>query len=59
MEDWTGKGLEDIKNGLIRTPLDPVVTFQDDPLRVLRSFRFAGRYGFKVVPELFEAAKRP
>lgn len=59
MEDWTGKGLADLKDGIIRTPLDPYVTFKDDPLRILRSFRFAGRFNFKVVPELYEASRRP
>lgn len=58
VEDWTGQGISDLENGVIRTPLDPYITFKDDPLRILRSFRFAGRYNFKVVPELFEAVKK-
>ncbi|KAF2664864.1 poly A polymerase C-terminal region-like protein [Microthyrium microscopicum] len=48
VEDFTNRGLEDLKNGIIRTPLDPRTTFLDDPLRVLRLIRFATRYGYEI-----------
>ena len=44
--------MEDLERGLIRTPLEPVVTLLDDPLRVLRAVRFSGRYGFELVSDL-------
>ncbi|KAJ2919230.1 hypothetical protein MD484_g1082, partial [Candolleomyces efflorescens] len=59
VEDFTEKGLDDMKNGLIRTPLPPKETFNDDPLRVLRCIRFASRFGFELVDELKEAARDP
>ncbi|KAI0651437.1 hypothetical protein C8Q79DRAFT_899091 [Trametes meyenii] len=59
VEDHTGKGLDDLRNGVVRTPLPPRETFTDDPLRVLRCIRFASRFGFTMVPELQEAAKDP
>lgn len=37
-------GLTDLRAGLLRTPLSPMTTFSDDPLRILRAARFAGRY---------------
>lgn len=46
VEDFTTHGLKDLKAGLIRTPLCPEQTFKDDPLRILRVFRFAARYNF-------------
>ncbi|OBZ79815.1 CCA tRNA nucleotidyltransferase, mitochondrial [Grifola frondosa] len=57
IEDHTGKGLEDMRSGIIRTPLPPRETFTDDPLRVLRCIRFASRFGFIMVPELQDAAR--
>jgi len=52
VEDFTGTGVDDIKNGIIKTPLDPMTTFLDDPLRVLRAVRFAARLDFKITPEV-------
>lgn len=59
VEDWTGYGIQDIKNGIIRTPLDPIMTFKDDPLRVLRAVRFAARLNFKMTPEVQAAIMDP
>jgi len=41
-------GIADLEEGIIRTPLDPSITFQDDPLRMLRAIRFATRLSFKL-----------
>lgn len=51
-------GLKDMEAKLIRTPLDPDVTFSDDPLRMMRAVRFASQLGFSIVPEIFEAIQR-
>ncbi|KAF2405234.1 poly A polymerase C-terminal region-like protein [Trichodelitschia bisporula] len=48
IEDFTEQGLQDLKAGLIRTPLEPYTTFKDDPLRVLRLIRFACRLGYRI-----------
>jgi tRNA nucleotidyltransferase (CCA-adding enzyme) len=55
VEDWTRRGLEDLNLRVIRTPLPPFQTFMDDPLRVLRTVRFACRLGFHIQPEIYEA----
>ncbi|KAF8559413.1 poly A polymerase C-terminal region-like protein [Imleria badia] len=57
VEDHTEKGLDDLRNGIIRTPLPPLETFRDDPLRVIRCIRFASRFGFAMTPELQDAAR--
>lgn len=51
-------GLRDMEAKLIRTPLDPDVTFSDDPLRMMRAVRFASQLGFSIVPDIFEAIQR-
>jgi tRNA nucleotidyltransferase (CCA-adding enzyme) len=52
VEDLCGTGIDDLRAGLIRTPLPPLQTFADDPLRVLRAVRFASRFGFAMHQEL-------
>ncbi len=51
-------GIEDIQNKILRTPLDPIKTFEDDPLRILRGIRFASRFNFSIFPETFDAMKK-
>lgn len=51
-------GLDDLWDGIIRTPLDPDITFSDDPLRMLRCIRFATRLNFIIEDETFDALTR-
>lgn len=51
-------GLDDLEDGIIRTPLDPDVTFSDDPLRMLRCIRFAAQLNFMIEEETFDALER-
>ena len=51
-------GLDDLWDGIIRTPLDPDITFSDDPLRMLRCIRFATRFRFYIEDETFDALQR-
>lgn len=51
VEDFTGRGLKDMDRKVLKTPLPAYQTFKDDPLRVLRSIRFASRLGFRIDPE--------
>ena len=51
-------GINDLKNKIIRTPLDPDITFSDDPLRMMRAIRFATRLNFFIDSDCFKAIKR-
>jgi poly(A) polymerase len=51
-------GLADMEDGIIRTPLDPDITFSDDPLRMMRCVRFATQLRFYIDDETFEALER-
>ena len=48
------KGLDDLKEGIIRTPLEPLQTFSDDPLRMMRAIRFATQLGFTIEEKTWE-----
>ena len=51
------QGVEDLQKGIIRTPLDPHVTYSDDPLRMMRAIRFAGQLNFEIESKSFSAIK--
>ena len=59
VEDFSGRGQQDLRDKIIRTPLSPYETFKDDPLRILRCIRFASRLGFTIVPEAEESMRDP
>lgn len=51
-------GLEDLQNGVIRTPMEPSITYSDDPLRMLRAIRFAAQLNFKIEAQSLKAIKK-
>jgi len=53
----TFNGLEDLREGIIKTPLDPKTTFSDDPLRMMRAARFATQLNFKIEKSTFNSLK--
>jgi poly(A) polymerase len=56
--DLTGKGKQDLKAGIIRTPMDPDITFTEDPLRMLRAIRFSTKYNFKLAGNVIPAIQK-
>jgi putative nucleotidyltransferase with HDIG domain len=50
------EGQSDLRSGILRTPLDPEITFDDDPLRIMRAMRFSAQLGFTLDPRVLEAA---
>jgi poly(A) polymerase len=55
--DLTGQGLDDLRDGILRTPLDPAETFSEDPLRMFRAARFVAQLGFRLAGGLEEAMR--
>ena len=51
-------GIRDLNDGILRTPLDPDITFSDDPLRMMRAVRFAAQLSFRIADETFQAISR-
>jgi poly(A) polymerase len=51
-------GMDDINQGMIRTPLEPEITFSDDPLRMMRAIRFAAQLNFKIEDITFRAISK-
>ena len=56
--DITGNGVNDIRDHIIRTPASPDLTYDDDPLRILRCIRFASCYGWDIEAETMDGMKR-
>jgi poly(A) polymerase len=56
--DPLGIGLEDLEARVLRTPVDPLETFRDDPLRMLRAVRFKGKLGFRADPVMWDGIRR-
>lgn len=57
--DFTGKGIQDLITGTIRTPQDPLKTFSDDPLRIFRAIVYAAKLNAKIDPETYKAMLDP
>ena len=51
-------GIKDLKNKILRTPLDPNITYSDDPLRMLRAIRFAAQLDFTIDENSLQAIKQ-
>ena len=58
IKDLTGQGKNDIKKGVVRTPLDPDVIFVEDPLRMLRAIRFTVKYGWDLPMFMIRSIKK-
>ena len=56
--DITGRGIVDLRNKVLDTPIDPDITFSDDPLRMLRAARFISVKGFKPAKRVIEASRK-
>ncbi len=56
--DLSGKGVNDIKNGIIRTTSNPDIIFKEDPLRMLRAIRFAVKYNFKMEDDVLNGIRK-
>lgn len=59
IEDFTELGMQDLQDRLIRTPLQALITLEDDPLRALRAIRFTCRFNFTLHPDLLHACSQP
>jgi tRNA nucleotidyltransferase (CCA-adding enzyme) len=59
IEDYTGTGLKDLEEKIVRTPLAAFKTLEDDPLRALRAIRFACRFNFKMEEDLVKSCADP
>ena len=59
VEDFTGKGIRDLVTNTFRTPKNPLQTFLEDPLRILRVIRFAAKYNGEIDKETFDAMHNP
>jgi hypothetical protein len=57
VEDFTGRGLQDLTSGLAKTPLEALTTLKDDPLRAMRAVRFSCRFGLSMAPDLVAACQ--
>jgi putative nucleotidyltransferase with HDIG domain len=54
----TYNGIKDLENKIIKTPIDPLITFDDDPLRIMRAFRFASQLNFRLDDSIPNAANQ-
>jgi len=55
--DYTGLGVQDLRDGIVRTIGDPALRFEEDPVRVLRAIKLVGQYGFTMEPETGKAVR--